>query len=468
MEVKISKKDIAWSYIANFFNLGANLLVLPVILNRLSATEIGMNYIMLSVGALVSIVDMGFSELCGRSLTYVLSGSKHILKKGVDVGERSNVDFYLLRCVIETAKFIYRRISLFTLIALLTLGTAYMYKITHGFSNVQNSLLIWILYSVSCSLNLYFIYYGALLRGTGKIQEMQKAIMYNKLVYIIICFILLFCGLGLLSVVIANLVSPFVGRYYSYKKFYTKYILENTANIVVKKNDIHETFSALWQNAKLFGLTRVGSYACSEAGVFISGLFLPMEKVASYGLMVQLYGVVRTNAETFFHSNSPYFCSMWAKNNNDMIIRRMSLSIMILICIYVIGGGGLTLFGAWALELIHSNTALPCMSLMLFYLLEGLLHSNHSIFATLIVTKNEVPFVKSSLVAGAFIILLNIIFLKYFNLGIWSLVLSPFLVDSCYNHWRWPMWVLSDLKITPFLMLRIGYKELVLKIKNIK
>ena len=34
MEVKISKKDIAWSYIANFFNLGANLLVLPVILNR--------------------------------------------------------------------------------------------------------------------------------------------------------------------------------------------------------------------------------------------------------------------------------------------------------------------------------------------------------------------------------------------------------------------------------------------------
>lgn len=235
MEVKISKKDIAWSYIANFFNLGANLLVLPVILNRLSAPEIGMNYIMLSVGALVSIVDMGFSELCGRSLTYVLSGSKHILKKGVDIGERSNVDFYLLRCVIETAKFIYRRISLFTLIALLTLGTAYMYKITHGFSNVQNSLLIWILYSVSCSLNLYFIYYGALLRGTGKIQEMQKAIMYNKIVYIIICFILLFCGLGLLSVVIANLVSPFVGRYYSYKKFYTKYILENTANIVVKK-----------------------------------------------------------------------------------------------------------------------------------------------------------------------------------------------------------------------------------------
>ena len=61
-----------------------------------------------------------------------------------------------------------------------------------------------------------------------------------------------------------------------------------------------------------------------------------------------------------------------------------------------------------------------------------------------------------------------IIFLKYFNLGIWSLVLSPFLVDSCYNHWRWPMWVLTDLKITPFLMLRIGYKELVLKIKNIK
>ena len=41
MEIKISKADVWWGYIAQFFNLSAGILVLPYVLHKLSAEEIG-------------------------------------------------------------------------------------------------------------------------------------------------------------------------------------------------------------------------------------------------------------------------------------------------------------------------------------------------------------------------------------------------------------------------------------------
>jgi|GEM_PF-5167846 len=45
--INIYKKDIWWGYTAVFFNLAAGIIVLPIILNKLSPEEIGMNYLML-------------------------------------------------------------------------------------------------------------------------------------------------------------------------------------------------------------------------------------------------------------------------------------------------------------------------------------------------------------------------------------------------------------------------------------
>ena len=37
MEIHITKKDVLWGYIAQFFNIGAGILLLPVILKLLPA-----------------------------------------------------------------------------------------------------------------------------------------------------------------------------------------------------------------------------------------------------------------------------------------------------------------------------------------------------------------------------------------------------------------------------------------------
>ena len=48
--ININKKDVIWSYSTQFFNLVSGLLILPLILTMLSEDDIGMNYLMLTIG----------------------------------------------------------------------------------------------------------------------------------------------------------------------------------------------------------------------------------------------------------------------------------------------------------------------------------------------------------------------------------------------------------------------------------
>ncbi|MBL3945452.1 polysaccharide biosynthesis protein, partial [Bacteroides thetaiotaomicron] len=63
--MSVGKSDIIWSYIAKFLGIASGLLVLPFILNRLTAEEMGLNYLMLTIGSMVSLLDFGFSPQFG-------------------------------------------------------------------------------------------------------------------------------------------------------------------------------------------------------------------------------------------------------------------------------------------------------------------------------------------------------------------------------------------------------------------
>lgn len=55
--IEIGKLDIVWSYISKFLGMASGVLVLPFILNKLSPEEIGLNYLMLTIGSMVYLFD---------------------------------------------------------------------------------------------------------------------------------------------------------------------------------------------------------------------------------------------------------------------------------------------------------------------------------------------------------------------------------------------------------------------------
>ncbi len=188
-------------------------MTLPLILRLLTKEEVGMNYLMLTVSSIVGLMDFGFSPQFGRNFTYVNSGARRLCREGVEEERGGSIDWHLLSVLISTARFVYRRLSVLALIVMLTFGTGYIWYLTEGFTNVNNSLYIWILYSFSTYFNIYFSYYSSLLtRQRNDKGSLPQVAIFSKSAYLVLCTLFLLLGWGLFAVVAANFIAPFVQK----------------------------------------------------------------------------------------------------------------------------------------------------------------------------------------------------------------------------------------------------------------
>lgn len=467
MEINISKKDIIWSYISKFFNLASGFITLPLILNKLSAEEVGLNYLMLTISTMVSLLDFGFAPQFGRNITYVLSGSQQIQKDGLDTKNTiNNINYHLLSSILQAAKYIYRKLSIVVFALMITFGTIYIYHVTNHFSSVEYTLPIWICFCVSVYFNVYYTYYSSLLTGAALIKEAQIAMMLSRTCYIFIAYLLLLLDLGLISIVIANLVSPFINRYYSHIHFYTKELKIKLANVTVDKKDIHSVIQSLWYNAKKLGLNFIGAYCLTQGTVFVTGLYLSLSEVGSYGLMIQLTSILTGISCTLVNTYIPKFNKYRAIGDKVSLIKDFSMSMVVFYIMTIIGSVIIICFGPIILTLIHSKTSLPSTLTVCIFCLMSLLNMNHAQCATFITTANKVPFVKAGLIAGFTILGLTTIVLHFTTWGLLGVVMVRFIVQLCYNDWYWPRWVLKDLRIGPLTFIKTGIQQLQIKIIN--
>lgn len=448
MGVEITKKDVTWSYVAKLFQIGSGLVTLPLILRLLTTEEVGMNYLMLTVSSIVGLMDFGFSPQFGRNFTYVNSGARRLCREGVEEERGGSIDWHLLSVLISTARFVYRRLSVLALIVMLTFGTGYIWYLTEGFINVNNSLYIWILYSFSTYFNIYFSYYSSLLTGSGMIRESSQAAILSKSAYLVLCTLFLLLGWGLFAVVAANFIAPFVQRYVSYRAYFKPELKARLAEQTVTREDIRETFSVIWFNAKKLGINFIGAYAVNKMGMFIIGFFLPLATIGSYGLLTQLTTIVSGIANTMFVTYLPKVSNCRVTGDRPMLKRTISFSMVVGQIIMLAGALGIIFVAPYLLELIKSQTMLPSRLICVLYLVIVALELNHSEFASVISTENKIPYVVPSLVSGGVIVLLTFIALKFTTLGLLGVVLVQGIVQAAYNNWRWPLWVFRELDMS--------------------
>ena len=448
MGVEITKKDVTWSYVAKLFQIGSGLVTLPLILRLLTKEEVGMNYLMLTVSSIVGLMDFGFSPQFGRNFTYVNSGARRLCREGVEEERGGSIDWHLLSVLISTARFVYRRLSVLALIVMLTFGTGYIWYLTEGFTNVNNSLYIWILYSFSTYFNIYFSYYSSLLTGSGMIRESSQAAILSKSAYLVLCTLFLLLGWGLFAVVAANFIAPFVQRYVSYRAYFKPELKARLAEQTVTRKDIRETFSVIWFNAKKLGINFIGAYAVNKMGMFIIGFFLPLATIGSYGLLTQLTTIVSGIANTMFVTYLPKVSNCRVTGDRPMLKRTISFSMVVGQIIMLAGALGIIFVAPYLLELIKSQTMLPSRLICVLYLVIVALELNHSEFASVISTENKIPYVVPSLVSGGVIVLLTFIALKFTTFGLLGVVLVQGIVQAAYNNWRWPLWVFRELDMS--------------------
>lgn len=466
-EIKLDKKDIIWSYLAQFLSMGVGVITLPFILNKLSAEEIGVNYILITIGSIIALVDLGFAPQFARNFTYVFSGAQELKKIGIGKTD-SEVNYELLAYLLKTARIVYLILALFAFLLLLLIGTPYLYKTTDGFNDVPNVVAVWIIYSLGIIFQIYYSYYFSMLLGAGKVKEQKKAIIGNKILYMIILIGGLYSNLGLLSVALAQMLSPFWGRWLSYRYFYTDDLKERFLQFnSFQRKRIVEIFQTLWFNAKRTAVMSIGVYAILRFSMFIAGLYLTLEEFASYGLMTQLVGLLGNVGCTYIQISQPKLASMRTTGQTTKLLSDFSLALIVYYFIFIAGSIVLILCGDQILSLIKSNVIFPERTILMMYCLVMFLEYNHSNFAILISSNNNVPFAPASIITGIAVCLGSFLVLKYSKLGILGLVIVQGICQLAYQNWKWPKMALEEFNTSYLKLLSLGMQTIKYSLKKI-
>lgn len=445
----IGKQDVAWSYASTAITISAGVILLPFILHRMSAETVGVWNIFQTVSFLVIMVDFGFRPSFSRSISYIFSGVSHFDIQGVQQVNGEDVDYRLLTNTIAVMKRLYRYMALGVFVLLSTAGSAYFHLLMTKYSgDAVDAWLAWgILVAVS-SFNIYTYYYDALLEGKGYIRQNRQITIVSMLVYLISAVVLIECGFGLSAIVTAQVLNVLVKRLLSYRVFYTQEMhaklrpYQDTSTPELQK----QILSALTPNAVRAGLTGLGGFVINKSAIFIGGAFLGLDVLAMYGLTLQCLDVLNRCSSVIYQTYIPRLAQARAQRDYATLRRIYRLNVLSILLIYIFGGCAWLLLGDWALSLIGSQTAFVPTPVLIVMLIANMLEVNHANAAGFILADNRIPFFVPSLLSGAATLILMWLFLGPLDMGIWGLVLAPGIAQLCYQNWKWPSMLISEIR----------------------
>ena len=445
--INIGKQDVIWNYLATFLQYGVAILIFPFILHKLPSETVAIWMIFSTITAFVNLLDFGFNQSFMRNTTYVFSGAKELKTKGFNIVEdtETNVDYGLLKGLIGAMRFFYSRMAIILCVILATIGSYYIYTLLKKYSGSHSEVYIsWIIACCVNSYSFYTLYYNSLLLGRGKVKRSWQISIAGQMVYMITAIVFVLLGFGLIAIVSAQALSIIMKRIFSYYAFYTPDIKENFQNS--EKKPQKDVLKAIYPNAVKVGLTSVGSFLGSKSATFLGSLYLSLDVLASYGITMQIVGIIGGVSYVFVSTYYPKILQYRVQNNIYEIKRIYLKACIFLLVTYIVCGIGLLCLGDWTLNLIGSKTSLLEKSFIALILLFAFLESNQGLAGGILLTKNEVPFFKAALLAGALTLLLLFIFLKYTHLGVWGMVLAPGIAQGCYQNWHWPAVVIKELR----------------------
>lgn len=469
MNTKVSNKDVIWNYIGIAATMCSNFVLLPFMLRGMDSEILGLWYVYVSIGGVVTLFDFGFNPTFARNIAYSWNGAEAIQAEGAQYTENREPNFLLLSTLVKISRLIYLVLAGAAFILLLTAGTAY---ISHLSRNIDSTSIIisWGIYSVALFLNIYYGCYAAFLRGVGAVTDYNKINVGARGIQITVSILLLLIGKGIIAMAVSYLLYGFILRFFSRKKFYDingigKNIIKYKFSI--SKEEMKDTFMKMWHNAWRDGLVTAANYVTNQAGTLIASAFLSLTDTGIYSLTVQLVTAIVTIGAGLYSAYQPTLQAAFIVNNKKLLKMKMCLIMAVNFYIFLIGTLILTVLGPPIIRMFKPGITLQ-RSVIIAVAVYAFLYRRQSTYASFISNMNKVPYVFAYITSSIIGIILSGMLMKYTSIGIWGMIFGQMLPQLLYNYWRWPCYVQDYFESNTLEMLQSGSQEIWRWIKEYK
>ena len=465
MKINVKRSDAIWSFIGTLISMSANFVILPFILAYLDDDSIGLYYVFVSLSAIASLFDFGFSPSFARSVAYCWSGVDKLQKEGNNSSNTSKPNYALLYTVMKTCKLVYLCLAALAFIIGVSVGTYYIKTITVTLTT-NDSIIAWFIYLAAIVLNIYYGYYSVLLRGVGAVADVNKAMIFARITQIGLCIVLTVTGTGLIGIAMAYFAYGLLFRISAKRRFFRTdgvHAKETKTREQANKYSIKYVVAAIWPNTWKDGIVTLSNYLLNQATTIVASLSLSLYETGVYSLCVQLATASVTIGATLYNTYQPALQSAYVNKDKEAQKKYMSLIVFMYCVVSIIGFVCILLVGNLIISWVKPSYVfdLGVMSLVCLYQFTLKLRN---CYATYFSTTNRLIYTKAFLVSAVVCLGLSVLLCITFSMGVYGLLFAQIISQIVYNAWYWMLKAHRELELglgeTISLAIR-GIKELV-------
>lgn len=423
------------SIVGTFLRVGGGLITLPLALRTIPSEQMGLYYTFLAVSGIAMLLDFGFAPTIARNAAYAMGGARQFVSKGLpELSDESGPNWELLAQLKFAVQRWYWCVSLLLAIGLLTLGSWFIYGRISESGLPTNLLLCWILFAITTSYNFATLYWQDLLIGIGSVRKAARIGLIVQSVVLILTIVGLLLGGGIWTYAVVGIFGTVVNRMWTRLAFLQDVVLPNVA---LCRDERRRVFASLWPMAWRQGVVMVGAFLIQRGCTLVSSSRLGLEETASYGLSLQILTLLFQVAVVPVSMAWPKIGVLRVQQRNSEI-RALFFSRLYL----GMGPAFVGIFvGSWivpiALGFLGSQTSVLPPQLFMILGVILWLENHHSVYAGLVLSENNNPFILPALISGVLILSIS-----WWAAGIWGIlgiILTQGIIQLLWNNW-WTVW----------------------------
>ncbi|MEM9446251.1 MAG: hypothetical protein AAGA18_12975 [Verrucomicrobiota bacterium] len=420
---------------ASGLRVGGNLLMVPIILYQLPSGEVGLWYIFLSLGLVFNQLDLGFGQSVVRATGYLWGGAKRLQTFGFSSNQKDapkNVtpNTQELSKLIGTIRSFYLVLGSISF-AIISVGISFwIWNKAQETSEPQKVLAAWLIYCLSCSLNLAIGFWGHLLVGINHMKKNEQLFIISLLANYSVSLSGLLLDFGILALALGNLAMSMVYRILA-KKYFEQ--LSNLKSNTKQARFCKATLAILWPNSWRSGVMSLGNYLTLSASPIVCASILTLSETASYGLALQLFRAINQISAIWTRVKIPLYHQLRVQNHINEIKRIFYQRVTLNFLTYVSLSTILIIFGPTMIDLIGGETTLPTVFILSVIGVSYGLETMKGAVANMVLTENKNPFWLVWLLSGVAVLVASIFFSGLY--GIVGLPFAMIVVGLVTSYW---------------------------------
>src|SRR6266542_1329625 len=429
---------VVLSWGMNGLRLASGVLLLPLLLYLLPTNDLGFYYVLLSLQAIVPLLDFGVAVSVDRSVSYAMGGARQLTAHGLDPDRPPDgrPNYALVWKLAQATRVFYGLLALLVLFVLGGIGTGMIRLGVHETSRPMVAWLAWGLALSNVALDIYAGWWNVLLRGMNQVLASARILFVGYALKLAVSCVLLLLGAGLASVFAAGILSSFLIRWWSRRTCLR--LLPPEEDPRPGRAEVVALLRILWPNSWRVGLQLFSGYLGSNANALICFKLFGLAANAQYGLSLQVVTIIQGMAMVWTSVKWPVVGQCRARRDDAALRHLLWARVWLQVLTYCVLAAGAFFFGPSLLRWMGSNKELMAASWFLLLLANGLLESLVGFWTTLLSTENRVPSLWPMVTTNVVNLLLVLLLTQSTDLGLGAFAVVPLVTGSLFNYWYWP------------------------------